>query len=256
VEKFKLPSTHDGEDILTYLSKSVPASVAHTGDADFQSHLSGVGDLLRGWGAPTYLQNAGTLHSLYGTEGFQGFKIDVGERGKVREVAGERGEKLVCWFCVVDRWSVDRRVRGEGNKVRSRRELGGFELEMGEEEFLDFVELTLADWMEQVEGAATKSNTLFLWDVGEAWAYRRSGYGDMVRLLERERGGRAEGIRRCYDEVMGREVRGGGKNGRTIREVKDWLTNTQTHKLTPTPPPHTQSCVFDSRRRHAILYRT
>jgi hypothetical protein len=50
-------------------------------------------------------------------------------------------------------------------------------------EWLDFVELTLADWIEQVEGAAEKANPLFEWSMGDAWSYRRLAYRQMVEVL-------------------------------------------------------------------------
>jgi len=42
---------------------------------------------------------------------------------------------------------------------------------MDTNKFLDFLELTLADWLEQVEGAYKKENPL-----GQAYAYRREQY--------------------------------------------------------------------------------
>ena len=45
---------------------------------------------------------------------------------------------------------------------RSRPELGRFQIILTKEEWLDYLELSLANWLEQVEGAATKANPLFL----------------------------------------------------------------------------------------------
>ena len=43
---------------------------------------------------------------------------------------------------------------GKGKMFRARDELGRFLIPLqNEEEWLDFLELTLADWLEQVEGA-------------------------------------------------------------------------------------------------------
>ena len=47
--------------------------------------------------------------------------------------------------------------------------LGRFPIPLeDEEEWLDFLELSLADRLEQVEGAALKENKLFGWKKGEA----------------------------------------------------------------------------------------
>ena len=124
--------------------------------------------------------NSGLFHSLYGTEGFQGYKVPWGERGKVGSVIGEESERFAFWFCVVDRLAVDEACRylveagkgGEEVTLRSRPELGAFDMVLSYGDFLAFVELQLADWMEQVEGAAGKENELFGWRKGEAWSYR------------------------------------------------------------------------------------
>ena len=50
-------------------------------------------------------------------------------------------------------------------------------------EWLHLLTLSLADWLEQVEGAARKANPAVLWGEGEAWAYRRDAYAAMARLL-------------------------------------------------------------------------
>lgn len=70
---------------------------------------------------------------------------------------------------------------------RSRAELGRFEININKDEWLDFIELTLADWLEQVEGAAAKPSSLFLWKEGEAYAYRRTAYRKMAEILSIER---------------------------------------------------------------------
>lgn len=68
---------------------------------------------------------------------------------------------------------------------------------------MDFLELTLADWLEQVEGAADKENPLFLWKKGEAWSYRRNAYKQMAALLSTER--KKSVYAEMYDEIYGQE---------------------------------------------------
>ena len=154
---------------------------------------------------------------------------------------------------MVDRASVDETVlrpRGassdldgdlDGWSFRSRLELGAFAMPLKDEkEWLDFITLSLADWLEQVtrlgvwaglgggswatrvraqaqspspethphphphqvEGAARKANPAALWGEGEAWAYRRDGYAAMAELLGK-RG--VDVAPRMYAEVFGRE---------------------------------------------------
>jgi hypothetical protein len=71
--------------------------------------------------------------------------------------------------------------------LKARPELGRFDLVLNKEEWLDFIELTLADWLEQVEGAAVKPSSLFLWKTGEAYSYRRLAYRKMSEILSVER---------------------------------------------------------------------
>ena len=165
--------------------------------------------MLRSWGASETLCNAALFHSIYGTEGFQGFKLPLSKREEIAQLIGPEAERLAWIFCMVDRASVDETVLrpppppGTPLSFRARIELGAFEMPLVDEaEWLDFVTLTLADWLEQVEGAARKPNPAALWGEGEAWAYRRDAYAAMARLLG-ERGIDAAPV--MYAEVFARE---------------------------------------------------
>jgi hypothetical protein len=180
---------HDSE-LHGFIKKSIPSALEHTGDTSFDSHLVGVQSILRNWDAAEHVCNAGLLHSIYGTEGFQGFKLPLDSRSTIRGLIGDKAEILVWTFCMVDRQSVDEEIadalsRPQAGTARfkSRVELGHFDIELPFELFLDFVELVLADWLEQVEGAAEKDNVLFGWSKGHAWGYRREAYKNMAALL-------------------------------------------------------------------------
>lgn len=192
-----------------YVNEKVPAVLDHTGSAAFDEHLKGVQAVLRYWGAPEYLTNAGLFHSIYGTEGFQGFALPLTERRAIQDLIGEQAEKLCFVFCMVDRSTVDETVfawkeeeveTSDNNnytavyKFRARPELGRFDIFLTKEEWIDFIELTLADWLEQVEGAALKPSSIFLWKVGEAYSYRRLAYRKMSRILSLERNERPSTI--------------------------------------------------------------
>ena len=79
---------------------------------------------------------------------------------------GEEAERL-CWiFCMVDRntvdktvfnWSINGTASAGTFSFRARPELGRFAIHLNKREWVDFIELTLAEWLEQVEGAAEKS---------------------------------------------------------------------------------------------------
>lgn len=173
--------------------------------------------MLRFWGASDDVISAGLFHSIYGTEGFQSFSLPLSERSVIRNLIGERAERLAFVCCMVDRVTVDRAVfdwtpgsyEDDEDRIislKSRPELGRFDITLTKDEWLDFVELTLADWLEQVEGAAVKPQKHFLWKVGEAYSYRRTAYARMSELLAYERRPRlTEVAPRMLREVMATE---------------------------------------------------
>jgi len=201
--RFKAPNTETPANIRSqwesrdtelwsYVADHVPTVLDHTGTSAFDEHLKGVQAVLRYWKAPEYLARAGLFHSIYGTEGFQGFSLSLSERPVIQKLIGREAERLCWWFCMVDRSTLDATVMdwktpSELYHLTARPELGRFPLVMTHEEWLDFVELTLADWLEQAEGAASKPSELFLWKTGEAYSYRRLAYRKMAEILGKER---------------------------------------------------------------------
>lgn len=204
--EFKAPNTKNPKEIVEqwkqedkelwdYVSAQVPAVLNHTGSAAFDEHLKGVQAMLRFWNAPSHVTSAGLFHSIYGTEGFQGFSLPLTERSSIQNLIGKEAEQLCYWFCMVDRSTVDKSVfdwkrplsKSKQIIFQSRPELGRFSMTLNREEWLDFIELTLADWLEQVEGASEKPSSLFLWKQGEAYAYRRLAYKKMSQILSVER---------------------------------------------------------------------
>jgi len=187
------------------MREHVPAALAHNGEEDFDRHLVGVQSVLRSWGAAERLTNAALFHSIYGTEGFQGYALPLSHRGEIAGLIGAKAERLAWIFCMVDRATVDATVfaAAEGDwpadgvefAFRARPELGAFPLPLRSggtrhSEWLDFLTLSLADWLEQVEGASSKQvgrpvGDGVLWPKGEAWAYRREAYAEMAALLAR-----------------------------------------------------------------------
>ncbi|KAJ1432212.1 hypothetical protein B484DRAFT_447980 [Ochromonadaceae sp. CCMP2298] len=201
---------------MEYLAEvtAMTSDLEHTGAETFDEHLLGVQAILRRWGADEAVADAGLFHSIYGTEGFQGFKLPLSSRLHMQGLLGARAERLAWIFCMVDRSTVDASLYasyGTGDSAytfTSRAELGRFPIHLsGESEWLDFIELSLADWLEQVEGAATKENPLFRWKVGEAWAYRRQAYHKMAQILQ-IRGSEDARLRRTVATKMLEEIFG------------------------------------------------
>jgi len=199
--------------LWVYVNTHVPSVLDHTGSSAFDDHLKGVQAVLRYWGAPSHLTRAGLFHSIYGTEGFQGFSLPLTERAVVRNLIGQEAEKLCFVFCMADRYTVDRTVLDWQSSsprdrfvFRARPELGRFPMALNRTEWLDFIELTLADWLEQVEGAASKPSSLFLWEKGEAYAYRRLAYRRMSEVLLHERSSQREHYPSSIPKQMFMEV--------------------------------------------------
>ena len=205
------------------MRKHVPAALKHNGEEAFDAHLVGVQSVLRSWGAPEYMTNAALFHSIYGTEGFQGYKLPLSHRAEIAALIGPRAERLAWIFCMVDRATVDATLVGPAARqpdsyvdmpptFGARPELGAFAIPLkSHDEWIDFLTLSLADWLEQVEGAASKSVVLpvgegNLWELGQAWGYRRHGYAKMAEVLA-ERGAPwvREAAPRMYAEVFARE---------------------------------------------------
>ena len=118
---------------------------------------------------------------------------------------------------MVDRYTVDKtvfdwKVSGASDSsdrqytFLARPELGRFPIQLNKTEWVDFVELTLADWLEQVQGAAETSSDVFHWNVGEAYAYRRTAYTKMVEILSHERPDRLQTVvKETHADVYGAE---------------------------------------------------
>ena len=116
---------------------------------------------------------------------------------------------------MVDRKSVDdslfllndehQQQTNRSFEFKARPELGGFPIKLsGENEWLSFLELSLSDYLEQVEGAAEKPSKLFQWQVGESYSYRRHAYINMRDILVKRLGKNV--IAETYKAVYDREA--------------------------------------------------
>ena len=83
---------------IEFLKKIGSDTVSHENQTLLE-HLIAVYDLLKKWGAPKYIQDAGLFHSVYGTTYFKP-KI-IKDRDVVRESIGEEAEELVYLFCSI-----------------------------------------------------------------------------------------------------------------------------------------------------------
>src|SRR5262245_20992564 len=81
----------------------------------YLAHLIAVYRLMEREGCTEELCRAGMFHSIYGTQLFQGFTLALERRAEVRELIGERAERLAYLNCAMDRPSLDRAIEGDGD---------------------------------------------------------------------------------------------------------------------------------------------
>ena len=142
----------------------------HTGKT-YLGHLLAVHRLLEEEGYGTDACRAGLFHSVYGTELFQGFKLPVEKRAAVRELIGERAERLAYLNCAMGRESFDEAVGRGAEPFRFLDRLTGEEVTLTPDDFDDLCRIHLYDWLEQVP------RSRFSWD------YRRQAYRRMAERL-------------------------------------------------------------------------
>lgn len=136
----------------------------------YLAHLIGVYRDLEGWGCGDDVCKAGMFHSIYGTELFQGFKLPMEKRAEIRQLIGERAERLAYINCAMNRATFDRAVEQPAGPYRIVDRLTQEEVELSPEDFDDLCRVHLCDWLEQV-GRSQK------------WEYRRAAYRQMAERL-------------------------------------------------------------------------
>jgi len=161
----------------------------HTGKT-YLGHLLAVHRLLEEEGYGTDACRAGLFHSVYGTELFQGFKLPVEKRAAVRELIGERAERLAYLNCAMDRSSFDAALDRAGPPYPVRDRLTGEEVALAREDFDDLCRVHLYDWLEQVPRSR------------HGYDYRRSAYRRMAERL-------GPAAVAAYDRVFAGEPRPG-----------------------------------------------
>lgn len=162
--------------------------VAHT-EKTYLAHLVNVYRLMEDEGCTPELCAAGMFHSIYGTEKFQGFKLELDQRDIVRQLIGERAERLGYLNCAMDRASFDAAALGDGETYRFTDRITQETVTMTRIDFDDLARVHLFDWLEQVERSRY------------GWGYRRAGYRQLAKRL----GPKVEAL---YERVFAREPRG------------------------------------------------
>jgi hypothetical protein len=158
--------------------------VPHT-HKSYLAHLIAVFRALEAQGCAEDVCRAGMFHSIYGTERFQGFTWPLERRGEIRDLIGDRAERLAYLNCAMDRASFDRALAQSAGPYRVLDRITGEEVGLTRDDFDDLARVHLVDWLEQVPRS-------------REWDYRRAAYRRMADRL----GGPAE---EDYERVFARE---------------------------------------------------
>jgi hypothetical protein len=159
--------------------------VKHT-HKSYLAHLIGVYRLMESRGCSEEACRAGMFHSVYGTQRFQGFTLPLERRAEVRELIGERAERLAYINCAMDRATFDRAVEQGAGPYLIRDRTTGETVELSAADFDDLCRVHLYDWLEQVPRS-------------REWNYRRPAYRRMAERL-------GSAARETYDRVFAAET--------------------------------------------------
>ena len=138
---------HSLPQLTEFLIKLGTNDVAHTGSV-FISHLTGVYDYLERWNCPEHVILAGLFHSIYGSEAFTRFSIELSRREELRRVIGDAAERIVYIFSAVTWPSFQAAVMT--NNIRHLRDrFSNTPLVVTRQEFDDLLWVQLANVLEQ-----------------------------------------------------------------------------------------------------------
>lgn len=170
--------------MIDFLRSLGTEEVPHSGEKGFLAHLVSVARDMKSWGGDQDLTRAGLFHSIYGTELFQRFCLPTERRDEVRELIGDRAERIVFANCMMDRSTFDALLESDG-PFNLRNRVTGETIELSREDYDDLVRLHLCDWLEQVARSSR-------------WDYRPDAYR---RMADRLGGIALESYQRVYSQA-------------------------------------------------------
>jgi hypothetical protein len=157
------------KDLTNYLQEVGATEVKHS-DKGYLAHAIGVYNDLKEWGWDEEMARIGIFHSIYGTELFQGFTLPLERRGEVRDLLGERAERI-CWLnCAIERPQFDKEIRKTEGPYQILDRFSDELVDVSDEDFNALCEMHLIDWLEQVGRSG-------------AFDYRRTGYHDLAHRI-------------------------------------------------------------------------
>jgi hypothetical protein len=137
----------------------------------YLAHLIAVYRFMKDEGCTEELCRAGMFHSIYGTQQFQGFKLELDRRGEVRELIGDRAERLAYLNCAMQRETLDAVLEQPEGPYRILDRITGDHVTLDKTDFDDLCRVHFYDWLEQVPRSRY------------GWGYRREPYRQMAKRL-------------------------------------------------------------------------
>lgn len=121
--------------------------VEHSGES-LLDHLLATRDVLAGWGGRRELCDAGLFHSVYGTQFLGDELLGTDRRDEVRAMIGDDAEAVAWLWHGIKRESLAHNLeREDGLSVEFR---DGSEVPISRQQFVDLVNLMVADAVEQL----------------------------------------------------------------------------------------------------------
>ena len=136
------------DDLVEFVRKTGASDLAHS-EVTYLGHLAGVYRDLKAWGCSEEVCRAGMFHSIYGTEVFQRFSLPLEKREKVRQLIGERAERLAYWNSAIDYASYEQTLKRGASPLRMLDRFTAEEIEVSDEDFHDLALIHLCDRLEQ-----------------------------------------------------------------------------------------------------------
>lgn len=173
-----VPGLRPDDPRLRFLEQHGADRSGHSGRA-LLDHLRGTWQLLSDWGEDDAVCDAGLFHSVYGTESYRHQTVPAGLRSTVRDLVGERAERLAWWFGRRSNASFAAQEGRSGEVVLDDRETGE-PLPVDASDWRDLCALFLANGIEQRDAIEPERRASvearFAWvgtvaggQAGEAW---------------------------------------------------------------------------------------
>jgi Domain of unknown function (DUF6817) len=157
------------QQLVDYFHTLATEDVSHT-DGTYMGHCFSVYRDMKKWGFDEDLARAGLFHSIYGTGLFQRFKLGVEKRQEVRDLIGERAERLAYLNCSIVYDEFDEELARQGETFRMTGRLTGELIELGQEELNDLLRVHLVDRLEQIPRS-------------KAWEWRKEAFREIANRL-------------------------------------------------------------------------